>query len=255
MTTWRRILQSLMSRSTGSEVRALILAGGKGSRLRPFTFTIPKPLVPIGETPIIEILARQLVADGFDRITIAVGHLAGLIEGFCGDGSQWNVVVDYVREEEPLGTAGCLGLVTDLEEESILVVNGDTLTDLDFGAALGFHEPSSGITICANTRTVPVDFGVLEVDEQGCLTGYSEKPTFSFPVSMGVNVVSGWVVRDRVKHGTRLDMPDLVLGLVADGVPVRVHDFGAYWLDLGRLSDLEEGDRIFSADPARFFRQ
>jgi NDP-sugar pyrophosphorylase family protein len=236
-------------------MRALILAGGKGSRLRPFTFTIPKPLVPIGETPIIEILARQLAADGFDRITIAVGHLAGLIEGFCGDGSQWGVVVDYVREEEPLGTAGCLGLVPDLGEESILVVNGDTLTDLDFGVAFGFHEPSSGITICANTRTVPVDFGVLEVDDQGGLTGYSEKPTFSFPVSMGVNVVSGWVVRDRVTPGVRLDMPELVLSLVADGVPVRVHDPGAYWLDLGRMSDLEEGDRVFSGDPARFLRR
>jgi NDP-sugar pyrophosphorylase family protein len=236
-------------------MRALILAGGKGSRLRPFTFTIPKPLVPIGETPIIEILARQLAADGFERITIAVGHLAGLIEGFCGDGSQWNVLLDYVREEEPLGTAGCLGLVTDLGEEPILVVNGDTLTDLDFGEVFGLHRPTSGITICANTRTVPVDFGVLEIDEQGGLIGYSEKPTFSFPVSMGVNVVSGWVVRDRVTPGVRLDMPELVLSLVEDGVPVRVHDPGAYWLDLGRMSDLEEGDRVFSGDPTRFLRR
>jgi hypothetical protein len=96
---------------------------------------------------------------------------------------------------------------------------------------------------------------VLEVDEQGGLTGYSEKPTFSFPVSMGINVVSGWVVRDRVTPGVRLDMPELVLSLVADGVPVRVHDPGAYWLDLGRMSDLEEGDRVFSGDPARFLRR
>jgi NDP-sugar pyrophosphorylase family protein len=235
-------------------MRALILAGGKGSRLRPFTFTIPKPLVPIGEMPIIEILIRQLAADGFDRITVAVGHLAALVEGFCGDGSQWGVAVDYVREGEPLGTAGCLGLVTDLGDDSILVVNGDTLTDLDFGAAFRSHQSSDGVTICANTRNVPIDFGVLEVDAESRLAGYSEKPIFSFPVSMGVNVVSGWVVRDRVGSGMRIDMPDLVLSLVADDVPVRVHDAGAYWLDLGRLSDLEEGDRVFGADPSRFLR-
>ena len=235
-------------------MRALILAGGKGSRLRPFTFTIPKPLVPIGEMPIIEILIRQLAADGFERITVAVGHLASLIEGFCGDGSQWGVRVDYVREEEPLGTAGCIGLISDLGTTSILVVNGDTLTDLDFREAFLSHEPADGITICANTRTVPIDFGVLEVDDKGRLAGYSEKPTFSFPVSMGVNIVSGWVVGEVVKPGKRIDMPDLVRQLVAEGVPVRVHDAGAYWLDLGRMSDLEEGDRVFGTDPSRFLR-
>jgi NDP-sugar pyrophosphorylase family protein len=204
--------------------------------------------------PIIEILTRQLAADGFDRITVAVGHMAGLIEGFCGDGSQWGVALDYVREEEPLGTAGCLGLVVDLADDSILVVNGDTLTDLDFGAAFRSHDPANGITICSNTRTVPIDFGVLEVLDDGRLAGYAEKPTFSFPVSMGVNVVSGWVVRDWVRSGTRIDMPDLVLKLVAEGIPVRVHDAGAYWLDLGRMSDLEEGDRVFRSDSSRFLR-
>lgn len=235
-------------------MRALILAGGKGSRLRPFTFTIPKPLVPIGEVPIIEILIRQLAADGFERVTIAVGHLAALVEGFCGDGSQWGLVVDYVREETPLGTAGCIGLIRDLGDDSLLVVNGDTLTDLDFRKAFRSHRVSDGITICANTRNVPIDFGVLEIDGEGRLTGYAEKPTFSFPVSMGVNIISGWVVRERVGSGIRIDMPDLIRKLVADGTSVRVHDAKAYWLDLGRMSDLEEGDKVFEANPTRFLR-
>ncbi|MGH8872187.1 MAG: sugar phosphate nucleotidyltransferase [Acidimicrobiia bacterium] len=233
-------------------MRAVILAGGTGSRLRPFTFTIPKPLVPIGEMPIIEILIRQLAGQGFDRITISVGHLASLIRAVCGDGSHWGVEVDYVEEEQPLGTAGGLSLIKDLGGAPVLVINGDTLTDLDFAAAVRKHSPEAGITICTNRREVAIDFGVLQVADDGLLLGYREKPTLEYLVSMGVYVVSDWVIEEYIPEGERLDMPDLIRGLIENGHPVRTHDADAYWLDLGRIDDLEQGDSVFRSERARF---
>jgi NDP-sugar pyrophosphorylase family protein len=233
-------------------VRAVILAGGKGSRLRPFTFSIPKPLVPIGEMPIIEILIRQLGLQGFDRVTISVGHLAGLIKAVCGDGSQWGVTIDYVEEEEPLGTAGCLSLIQVDGDEPILVVNGDTLTDLDFASSLRSHADEAGITICTSRREVDIDFGVLDVDDDGRLHEYREKPKLDYLVSMGVYVISPWVIRDHIPRGERLDMPDLVRGLMENGHPVDTLEAAAYWLDLGRIDDLERGDAVLRAERSRF---
>ena len=144
-------------------MHAVILAGGKGTRLRPFTLAIPKPLVPIGEIPIIELLIRQLQAQGFARITISVGHMAALIRTFCGDGSQWGIPIDYAVEDEPLGTVGGLGIIEGFDDDRVLVVNGDTLTDLDFAAAYHAHNQADAATICANRRAVDIDFGV-EID-------------------------------------------------------------------------------------------
>jgi NDP-mannose synthase len=233
-------------------LRAVILAGGVGSRLKPFTFTIPKPLVPIGEMPIIEILIRQLAAKGFDHISISVGHMAALIRAVCGDGSQWSVAIDYVEEEDPLGTAGGLALLQDLGDSPFLVVNGDTLTDLDFSQAVLSHPLDAGITICTTARQVEVDFGVLEVDQDGLLVAYREKPSLGYIVSMGVYVISPWVVGAHVSAGERLDMPDLIDDLLSAGHPVRTFDSGAYWLDLGRIDDLERGDSAFRSERARF---
>lgn len=233
-------------------MRAFVLAGGRGSRLHPFTTVIPKPLVPVGEMPILEILLRQLKAHGFDRITISVGYLAPLIESYCGDGSRWGLAIDYVREDEPLGTAGALSLVQDLDEDRILVTNGDILSDLDFGAVAREHDASEGATICANRRTVSIDFGVLRKTDDGRLDSYDEKPTLSYEVSMGVNVLSAWAVRDYVHAGQRLDMPDLMRALVGDGHAVRIRSTEAYWLDMGRMADLETATEAFTTDPGRF---
>ena len=232
--------------------RAVILAGGKGSRLRPYTVTIPKPLVPIGDVPILEVLIRQLHHQGFDRITVSVGHLASLIRAFCGNGERWGVPIDYLFEERALGTIGCLGMLPDLgPEDRVLVVNGDTLTDLDMAAVHAAHDLGDAITLCASQRAVEVEFGVLEVDE-GYLTSYTEKPTLTYRVSMGINVLSGWAVARYVPADEPLDAPQLVARLLAAGERVRVVDTEAYWLDLGRMGDLETGAEVFAASPRRF---
>jgi NDP-mannose synthase len=233
-------------------MRAVILAGGRGSRLTPYTAVIPKPLVPIGEMPILELLIRQLKSQGFERITLSVGYLSSLIEAYCGDGSRWEIPLDYVRESEPLGTAGFLGLLDDLADDRLLVVNGDTLTDLDMGRAYRDHDPGHGATICSSRRSLSIEFGVLEADDSGRLLSYTEKPEVSYEVSMGVNVLSTWAIEAFVAAGARLDMPDLLRRIQdADGF-VHVLRTDAYWLDMGRISDLEAALETFAADPARF---
>jgi NDP-sugar pyrophosphorylase family protein len=233
-------------------VRAVILAGGIGSRLRPFTVVVPKPLVPIGEIPIIELLIRQLGAQGFDRITLSVGHLSSLIEAFCGDGDRWNVQIDYLREDEALGTAGFLSLIEDLDDDRLLVVNGDILTDLDMGAVLVNHDPADGATICATQRSVQIEFGVIETDERNALSDYTEKPELSYDVSMGVNVISTWAIGRFVQHRRRLDMPDLMRAISAAGHTVRVVRTDSIWLDMGSMADLEAAVEAFNGDPGRF---
>jgi NDP-sugar pyrophosphorylase family protein len=233
-------------------MRAVILAGGVGSRLRPFTVVVPKPLVPIGDMPILELLIRQLRGQGFDRITLSVGHLSSLIEAFCGDGSPFGVPIDYIREQEPLGTAGFLSLLDDLEDDRLLVLNGDILTDLDMGAVVSGHDPADGATICAKRRYVDVEFGVVEADEHGLLASYTEKPQLAYDVSMGINVLSTWAIDEFARGRGRLDMPDLVRAVHAAGHRVRVVHVDALWLDMGSMDDLESAVEVFRADPERF---
>jgi NDP-sugar pyrophosphorylase family protein len=203
--------------------------------------------------PILEILIRQLKGQGFDRISVSVGHLASLIRAFCGNGGQWGIPIDYIYEDQPLGTIGCLGLFDDLQgTDRLLVINGDTLTDMNMAEVHDAHDSRDAITICANRRSVDVAFGVLETDGQGYLSSYTEKPTLHYRVSMGVNVVSTWAVARYIAKGERLDTPDLVRRLRAAGEGVRVLDVDAYWLDLGRLDDLETGSEAFRANPRRF---
>jgi NDP-mannose synthase len=233
-------------------MRAVILAGGLGSRLKPFTVVIPKPLVPVGDRPIIDILIRQLQAQGFRRITISVGYLAALIRAYCGDGERWGVRIDYVEEEEPLGTAGFLALIDDLAEDRLLVVNGDSLTDLDMGEVYRLHNPSSGATICTSRRTVNIEFGVVESDADRRLSEYIEKPQLDYEVSMGINVLSTWTIKRFVPLPRRMDMPDLMRAIVEAGERVDVRRSDAYWLDMGRLSDLERAVTAFTEHPERF---
>jgi NDP-sugar pyrophosphorylase family protein len=232
-------------------MQAIVLAGGQGTRLRPYTTVLPKPLVPVGELPICEIVVRQLRAFGFTRIVFAVNHLAELIQAFFGDGGRWGLEISYAREEQPLGTAGPIGMVEPLDDE-FLVMNGDILTDLDFRDLVRAHRASqAAVTLCATRKDVPVSLGVIEVSEGDRLVGYVEKPTLHYRVSMGIYMMSR-SVRDHVPRGRRLDLPDLLKTLIARGDHVHCHPFAGEWFDIGRPEDYDEAVKRFEEKPARF---
>lgn len=234
--------------------RAVILAGGKGTRLRPYTTVIPKPLMPVGERPILDIVLRQLKHYGFGRVTISTGYLAELIESFFGDGSNVGIPVDYVREDEPLGTAGALALVDGLDDD-FLVMNGDVLTDMDYGALLSAHRDSdAAATIATHSKDVQVSLGVLRFEDEtdtSRLTGYDEKPTLSYEASMGVYCFSPRA-RAQIASGERLDFPDLVLRLIGAGEIVRGRPSESFWLDIGRPEDYEQAQDDFDRLSDRF---
>jgi NDP-sugar pyrophosphorylase family protein len=224
------------------DTRVIILAGGLGTRLRPFTTVLPKPLMPLGDRPVLDIVVRQLKAHGFRRITLATGYLAELIEAFFRDGESYGVEIDYFREQEPLGTVGALSLIDGLDED-FLVMNGDLVTDLDYGALFEQHlSGDAAATIASTKRHVQVTLGVMHFDDSGDptrLTGYTEKPELDFAVSMGVYCFSPRVL-PFITRGERLDFPDLILRLIAAGETVRALPSTDYWLDIGRHDDYEQ---------------
>jgi NDP-mannose synthase len=217
-------------------LRAIILAGGKGTRLAPLTDIIPKPLVPLGGMPIMEVVIRQLKAHGFRRITLAVGYLSELIKAYFQDGSKWGVKLDYSYEPEPLGTAGPLALIKDLNE-TFIVMNADVLTNLDYQELLVYHRRQGGMaTIAAYERQVKIDLGVIIPDGDCRIKDYIEKPTSTHLVSMGVYIFEPQVM-DFIQPGEYLDFPDLVKLLLQAGHAVHYQTFSGYWLDIGRHED------------------
>jgi NDP-sugar pyrophosphorylase family protein len=204
---------------------------------------LPKPLMPIGDMPILEIVLRQLRSHGFADIVIAVGHLGALIRTYFGDGSRLGLRVDYALEEEPLGTAGPIGGIAGLDD-TFLVMNGDILTDLDFGAFVAAHRRHGALlTVATYRRTVKIDYGVLET-EGDSVTRYIEKPTLDYVVSMGVYAMEPQV-RDRIPPGRYLDVPDLVRMLLSAGDRVGAYGFDGRWLDIGRPDDFLEAQSRF----------
>jgi NDP-mannose synthase len=234
--------------------RAVILAGGLGMRLRPYTTVLPKPLMPVGDRPILDVIIRQLKHQGFERLTIVTGHLAELIEAFFGSGERHGIPIDYFREDEPLGTVGALSLIDDLGDQ-FLVMNGDVLTDMPFDELLQEHATSgAAATIAAHKRDVRISLGVLGFDDgadPGRLTGYVEKPTYHYEVSMGVYAFSRRVL-EYIEPGKRLDFPDLVLRLIDAGETVRARRSVDYWLDIGRHDDYETAMEEFERLRSRF---
>jgi len=241
--------------SLRSVKRAVVLAGGLGMRLRPYTTVLPKPLMPVGDRPILDVIVRQLARAGFDRLTIVTGHLAELIEAFFGDGERYGIAIDYFREDEPLGTVGALRLLDGLDED-FLTMNGDVLTDLAYDGFLDRHRASrAAASVAAHRREVQVSLGVLQFDDEADderITGYVEKPTYDYEVSMGVYAFSPRALA-LIEPGERLDFPDLVLRLIEAGEVVRARrSEGDYWLDIGRHDDYETAIDEFERMRHRF---
>ena len=221
------------------EKRAVLLAGGKGTRLKPYTLNMPKPLVPIGDMPIIEIIIKQLAFHGFTRLTITVNHLADMIKSFCGDGSKWGIAIDYSLETKPLSTMGPLKLIKDLPE-NFLVMNGDVLTNLNYGHFFDSHVEAGNIfTISAYERDHKVDYGVLETNQNQQLVAFKEKPILHYKVSMGVYMVNKQCL-DLIPEDTFYGFDHLMLDLIEHQTPPTVSVFNGYWLDIGRPEDYEQ---------------
>jgi len=232
-------------------MKAVILAGGKGTRLAPYTTVFPKPLMPVGDMPILEIMIRQLRHRGITELILCVGYLGALLEAYFGNGEKLGVNISYSYESEPLGTAGPIGLISGLDE-TFFVMNGDLLTTLDYSAMLRFHRDHGRIaTIGLADKTVTVDLGVVETSPDHALTRYIEKPVLQYKVSMGIYVfepgILGYI------HGKgRLDLPDLVMHLVNDGKPPMTFDSHCQWLDIGRVEDYASATEAFARDRALF---
>jgi NDP-mannose synthase len=231
--------------------KAIILAGGKGSRLGPYTTVLPKPLLPVGDRAILDVVVHQLQGYGFTDLTFAVGYLAHLIQAVFGDGSKHGVAIRYHMEKEPLGTAGALGTIEGLDE-TFLAMNGDVLTTLDYAWLLEAHRRAgNAFTIATHRRVVRTEYGVIHLDgtaeDMTAVTGYEEKPEIPYIVSMGVYVAEPEVL-DYVEPGSYLDVPDLVLRLLDDRRRVGSFLYEGYWMDIGRHDDYEkailEYDRV-----------
>jgi NDP-sugar pyrophosphorylase family protein len=237
--------------------RAVILAGGKGSRLGPYTTVLPKPLLPVGDRAILDVVVRQLHDFGFSDITLAVGYLSHLVMAVMGDGSTRGVRIAYHEEEEPLGTVGPLSTIEGLDD-TFMVMNGDVLTTLDYAHLMEIHRQAGNVlTIASHRRTVQIDYGVLHlgdtVGETQRIAGFEEKPELGYVVSMGVYVMEPDAIAS-LEPGAYMDLPDLVLSLVDAGEQVGAYVFDGYWLDIGRHEDYERAISEFAQYKHLFIR-
>ncbi len=227
-------------------MHAVILAGGKGIRLRPYTTRLPKPLVPIGdEHSILEIALSQLARFGFDRVTLAIGHFGELIRSYIGDGSRWGLSVDYTdMEETPLGTMGPVLGILDRLPEQFLVMNGDILTDLDYSDLMRRHAASDApLTVATYQRKVRIDYGVLTTRGDHVVE-FTEKPTIDYRVSMGVYACDRRALA-RYTPGLPFGFDEFVLDMLAGGIPPQEYAFTGYWFDIGRPEDYDRVNAEF----------
>jgi NDP-mannose synthase len=228
-------------------MRAIILAGGKGTRLRPYTTLIPKPMVPLGgRMSILEVVLKQMGKSGFSHVTLAVNHLSHLIMAYFGDGSRWGIKLDYSLEDEPLSTIGPLTLINDLPE-NFLVMNGDILCDLDYRKFFLDHvSAQAAVSVSAYRRETKIDFGVLKCDENLVLKEFVEKPVYTFDVSMGIYCLSKKII-DRLPRGGVYGFDNLMLDGIKNSDNIKIRPFDGYWLDIGRPDDYEYADQNFDA--------
>ncbi len=234
--------------------RAIVLAGGLGTRLKPYTHALPKPLVPVGEYPILEIVIRQLAKAGFKYITLAVNHQAEIIKAYFQDGKKWNVQIDYSLELKMLGTMGPLSIIDNLPE-SFLVMNGDILTDLNYRDIFEFHKNSkASFTISSSIRESKIDYGVLEVDKKDYLKGFSEKPSQHFMVSMGIYILDREVC-NLIPKNKAFGFDELMHEMLKKKLKVNVKTFNGFWLDIGRPDDYEQALKVFEDKGDAFLKK
>lgn len=234
-------------------MKAVVLAGGKGARLAPYTRVFPKPMMPIGDKAILEVLLLQMKRAGVDEVILTVGHLAGLMRAFFQDGSQLGLKIRYSLEKQPLGTAGPLSLIgaSDLDD-TFLVSNGDVLTTLDIADLIKFHKSNGAIaSIATHERSVHIDLGVIQTNGDHTIKGYIEKPDIDYLVSMGLYVFEPAVLK-YIPVGKYLDFPDLVKKMIAAGERVAAYPFSGYWQDLGRPDDYEQANIDFEQMRSQF---
>jgi NDP-sugar pyrophosphorylase family protein len=234
-------------------MKALVMAGGKGTRLHPYSAVMPKPLMPIGNTPVLELLLKRLARAGVDHAILGVNHLRHLIEAFFGDGSRLGIKITYSTEDRPLGTAGQIGMVLDELGDDFIITNGDLLTTLNIERMVGEHAlTGADATIGSYLRELKSDFGILEMDEDMRLCEYREKPTFRHLVSMGVYVLKASAVRPHVSRDEPLDMPELLRLMLASGCDVRCFRDECFWLDIGRPEDFGAAQQLYEENPGFF---
>ena len=232
-------------------MQAVILAGGKGTRLYPYTVAMPKPLVPVGDLPILEIVIRRLKQYKVKEIIVSTGHLAELIEAYFKDGKKWGVRIRYAREDRPLGTAGAIKNISCLDDNFILM-NGDVLTDINYHKLFNFHLKHKGIaTLSIIRRDIFVDFGVIKTDSNFELLDYIEKPRHFNYVSMGIYVLSK-NCKNYISRGEHIDIPDLILRMKSKGEKTFCYEPGCYWLDIGRIEDFQKAQEKFIKNKRKF---
>lgn len=224
-------------------MKVVIQCGGKGTRLRPYTMILPKPLMPVGSKPVLELLLKWLRRNGTQDVYITTGYLGGLIRAVCGDGRQWDLRIKYTDEPEPLGTIGPLSLLRKRLDSTFLVINGDVLTDLNFNAFTTYHrQRKSALTIATATRTIKMDYGVIE-GNAGRVTQFREKPILSQMVSMGVYCMEPEVL-DYIPSGLAFGFDDLMLCVMERGMPVHTFGHNGLWLDVGRVEDFKQAQEL-----------
>lgn len=233
-------------------MRAIILAGGKGTRLKPYTYSLPKPLMPIGgEMPILEIILKQLKEHGFNHITMAVNYMAKIIKAFFGDGSEWGLKIDYSLEKKPLSTIGPLTVINDLPD-NFLVMNGDILTDINYRRFFNWHvEEQNEVTVATFKRSSKIDFGVLKYEENREIFEFIEKPKYNFDVSMGIYAIKRSVIEDLPKN-EMYGFDELMVDGINKGLKIKAFPHDSYWLDIGRADDYKTANKDYAEKKEKF---
>ncbi len=228
-------------------MKAVIQAGGKGTRLRPYTLVLPKPMMPVGDMPVIELLLGWLRRNGVHEVVITTGHLGSLIQALCGNGEQWGLDISYTAEDKPMGTLGALDLLRDQLHEPFLVLNGDLLTDLDLRAFRRFHlNHSDPLTVAVKSTAVPVNMGVFEYDKKTSrIEDFREKPVFNYNFNMGIYCMDP-VILERIPRGLGFGFDDLIYSMLDEGASARVFVHDGEFLDIGRPEDYRKAQDMVS---------